>query len=237
MLVKNGKTFTLGLILIISFFIVFYAIMFVPLFNGKTPIIYADDMFNSLAKGSTYFIPKYMEKTEKFVGRPLEMTIKLKDAAQAEKAGVLFSKNGSTVTLDQDKLTLSGGDFGQTLLAAEKDADLMFNNRGVEVSQKYGYEPKEVMYIWHSALKALTKGLEKAERFEGSIFVGEVIKKTIEPGYNFYGTKPAKVKAHLGEMTGFLIFYVIYTLWFGYSIYELFNGIGLTMTKAKTRKE
>lgn len=237
MIVKDGKSFTLGLILLVTFFIVFYAIMFVPLFKGKTPILYADDMFNSLAKGSTYYIPKYMEKTNKFMGQPLDMTIKLKDAAQAEKASVLFSKNGSKVTMDQDKLTLSGGDFGQTLLQAEKDADLMFNNRGLDVAQKYGYNEKEVMYIWSSALKGVNKELEKAERFEASIFLGEIIKKTIEPGYNFYGTKPANVKDHILETTGFLVFYVIYTLWFGYSIYELFNGVGLTMTRAKARKE
>lgn len=237
MLVKNKKAFSLGILLMVSFFIVFYLIMFVPLFKGKTPIVYADDMFNSLAKGSTYFIPKYMENTQKFVGRPLEMTVKLKDAAQAERASVLFSKNGSAVRPDQEKLTLSGGDFGQTLLAAENDANLMFHNRGAEVAEKYGYDPKEVMYTWHSALKAITKELEKQERFEGSIFVGEVITKTIEPGYNFFGTEPEKVKDHLAETAGFLVFYVIYTLWFGYSIYELFNGIGLTMTKAKARKE
>ncbi|MEW5948978.1 MAG: hypothetical protein AB1711_06160 [Thermodesulfobacteriota bacterium] len=237
MLVKNAKTFNLGLLLLVSFAIVFYVIMFVPCFKGKTPIIYADEMFNSLAKGSTYFIPKYMESTRKFVGRPLEMTIKLKNAAEAEKAGILFSKAGSTVTLDKEKLTLTGGDYGKTMLMAENDADLMFNSRGAEVAARYGYDEKEVMYIWHSAFKSLIKELEKQERFEGSIFLGEVLTKVIEPGYNFYGIKPEKVKDYIGLLVGFLGFYVIYTLWFGYSIYELFNGMGLTMTKSKAKKE
>ncbi len=237
MLVKNKKTFNLGLFLLITFFIVFYFMMFVPFFKGKTPIIYADDMFNSLAKGSTYFIPKYMEKTQKFVGKPLDMTIKLKDPAEAEKAAGLFSKNGSAVTVNQDTVVLSGGDFGQTMLAAEKDADLMFNNRGAEVAEKYGFNEKEVMLTWHSAFKSLVKELEKAGRFEGSIFINEVITKTLEPGYNFYGTKPEKVKDHAGALIGFLAFYVVYTLWFGYSIYELFNGMGLTMTKSRVKKE
>jgi len=237
MLVKNTKAFNLGLLLLVSFAIVFYVIMFVPCFKGKTTIIYADDMFNSLAKGSTYFIPKYMESTQKFVGRPLEMTIKLKNAAEAEKAAILFSKNGSNVTVNGEKLALTGGDFGKTLLVAENDADLMFNDRGAEVAVKYGYDEKEVMYIWHSALKSLIKELEKQERFEGSIFLSDVLTKVIEPGYNFYGIKPEKVKDYVGLLVGFLGFYVIYTLWFGYSIYELFNGIGLTMTKSKAKKE
>ena len=36
------------------------------------------EYINSLAKGSTYFIPKYIEKTHKFAGKPLDMTIKMK---------------------------------------------------------------------------------------------------------------------------------------------------------------
>ncbi|MDD5154006.1 MAG: hypothetical protein RDU59_06410 [Thermodesulfobacteriota bacterium] len=237
MLVKNPKTFNLGLMLMISFFIVFYVIMFVPLVDNKTVIIYADDMFNSLAKGSTNFIPKYMEKSEKFVGKPLEMSFKMKAAGEAEKAAILFGKNGSTVTVAGEKVTLTGGDYGKTMLAAENDADFMFNNRGDEVAAKYGFNEKEVMYIWHTAFTKLIKELEKQERFEGSIFLGDVLTKVIEPGYNFYGIKPEKVKDHVVLLVALLVFYVIYTLWFGYSIYELFNGMGLTMTKSKAKKE
>lgn len=237
MLVRNKKAFNLGLVLIISFFAVFYLIMFVPLFDGKTMVIYADDMFNSLAKGSTNFIPKYMKETDKYVGKPLDMSFKMKSADDAQKARNLFEKNGSSVTIEGERLTLSGGDFGKTMLAAEHDADLMFNNQGQEVSAKYGFDEKEVMYLWHTAFKAITKQLEKLERYEGSIFLTEVLTKVIEPGYNFYGIKPEKVKDHVGLLVALLTFYVIYTLWFGYSIYELFNGMGLSMAKSKAKKE
>jgi hypothetical protein len=33
-------------------------------------------------------------------------------------------------------------------------------------------------------------------------------------------------------VAGFLIFYVVYTLWYGFAIFELFEGIGLTMKKS-----
>ncbi|MFH1146343.1 MAG: hypothetical protein V1736_01395 [Pseudomonadota bacterium] len=237
MLVRNRKAFNLGLLLMASFFIVFYLIMFVPLFDGKTTIVYADDMFNSLAKGSTYFIPKYIEKTQKYVGQPLEATIKMKNADEAQKTALLFSRNGASAVVEGEKIKISGADFGNTMLAAENDADLMFNDRGTEVAQKYGYDEKEAMYFWHTAFKSVIKELEKAERFEGSIFLGEVLTKVVEPGYNFYGIKPEKVKDHVGILVTFLTFYVIYTLWFGYSIYEMFNGVGLTMTKSKAKKE
>lgn len=237
MLVKNSKPFNLGLLMISSFAVIFYVIMFVPLFDGKTTIIYADDMFNSLAKGSTDFISKYREQTKEFVGKPLDMTIKMKSAEEAAKAAVLFSKSGSVAQVEGEKVRLSGGDFGNTMLAAESDAYLMFNNRGAEVSSKYGYNEKEVMYVWHSALKSVVKELQKAQRFDGSNFLGDVLIKVVEPGYNFYGIKAEKVADHAGLLIAFLTFYVIYTLWFGYSIYELFNGIGLSMSKSKAKKE
>lgn len=64
-----------------------------------------------------------------------------------------------------------------------------------------------------------------------------VMKKAIEPGYNFYGINAAKVTDKMGIMTGLLVFYVIYTMWYGFAIFELFEGIGLTMKKSKVKQE
>jgi hypothetical protein len=33
------------------------------------------------------------------------------------------------------------------------------------------------------------------------------------------------------------VFYVVYTLWWGFAIFFIFEGIGLSMTKAKVKKE
>ena len=48
---------------------------------------------------------------------------------------------------------------------------------------------------------------------------------------------PAKVSEHVWLMSGMLLFYVLYTLWYGFSIFELFEGIGLAMTKSKVKQE
>lgn len=236
-LIHNSKAFNLGILLMVSFFAIFYFIMFVPAMNGKTTIIYADDMFNSLAKGSTNFIPKYMKKTDKFMGQPLDVTFKMKKPEEAEKAAGILSKNGVNAVAQAEKVTVTGADLGKTLMAAETDSDLLFNDKGEEVAAKYGFNEKEALFLWHGALGSIKKELEKQSRFDASLFLDEVISKVVEPGYNFYGIKSEKVKDHVGMLVGFLTFYVIYTLWFGYSIYELFNGIGLTMTKSKAKKE
>jgi hypothetical protein len=64
-----------------------------------------------------------------------------------------------------------------------------------------------------------------------------VTKKAIEASYNFYGVEAVQVKEKAGLMTFLLVFYVAYTLWWGFAIFFIFEGIGLTMSKAKVKKE
>ena len=40
-----------------------------------------------------------------------------------------------------------------------------------------------------------------------------------------------------GMLSGLLVFYVFYTMWWGYAIFYMFEGFGLTMKKAKVKKE
>jgi hypothetical protein len=64
-----------------------------------------------------------------------------------------------------------------------------------------------------------------------------VTKKAIEASYNFYGVNPKKVKDEVVLMTFLLVFYVAYTMWWGFAIFFIFEGIGLSMKKAKVKKE
>jgi len=76
---------------------------------------------------------------------------------------------------------------------------------------------------------------------KGSIWVAQaaadVMKKAVEPAFNFYTIEAQQVSEKAGIMTGLLVFYVIYTMWWGFAIFYMFDGIGLTMKKAKVKKE
>jgi hypothetical protein len=66
-----------GIILAITFWCVLFLI-FSPLFGqGRNGLQFADEMFNTLAKGSSYFIPKVAKSNEKFMGRMFSATIKM----------------------------------------------------------------------------------------------------------------------------------------------------------------
>ncbi len=92
------------------------------------------------------------------------------------------------------------------------------------------------MFAWHNTLKGLYKHLKSTSQFEKASAVEEVISKGVEVSYNFYGILPRPVSANVGILTAALIFYLVYTMWWGYAIMWLCDGIGLQMKAAGKRE-
>ncbi|KAF0122845.1 MAG: hypothetical protein FD151_582, partial [bacterium] len=198
----------------------------------------ADQFFNSIAKGSTYYIPKVLKENEEYKGRRVDAAIKLDNEEMVKKVGQLFSSSGASVSMADSESTLLkvNGDLGRILEVAIRDANVVFHNRGEEIVQKYGFPEKEVLFVWHKGFKALNKALTKQERFTEATWVEEVMKRTIEVAYNFYKIEPKSASSSVGMLSVSLGFYVVYTLWWGYAILFLFEGLGLQM-KAGHKKE
>ena len=231
----------LGLIMLVSFFVVLFLI-FSPVFpkapdgSPQTGLDFADRMFNRLAKGSSYFIPKVMKNNENFMGKMFAINITLDKPDAVENTAKLFLAAGAQVETQGAELKISG-DLGKILEAVLKDSDAMFHNDGAKVSGLYGYSEKEVLKNWHGALVKLDKAFKKEKMVAEAKIVSDVAKKAVETAYNFYEIAPQKVSEHAGLMTAVLVFYVIYTMWYGFAIFFIFEGIGLSMTKAKVKKE
>ncbi|KWT78989.1 hypothetical protein [Candidatus Magnetominusculus xianensis] len=236
MLIENKKTFYIGILYSISFFAVL-VVIFSPIFGGgRNGLVFSDDMFNKLSKGSSYFIPKIMKANEKNMGKQFSVTVTLDKPEDAQKAAEQFKKAGSEAQADAGTLKLTG-DLGKTLGAILKDADSMFNNNSDKLKADYGYDGKDVLNYWWQALSKMDKALKKDGKIAESKEVGTVMKKAVEPAYNFFGVESQKVSDKIGIMTGLLVFYVVYTMWWGFAIYYLFEGIGFSMKKAKVKKE
>lgn len=239
---KNPRSFGIGVALAVSFFVVL-GLIFMPLFgtgkDGKAMngLDYADDLFNKLSKGSSYFIPKLQKGVQGYAGRPFEATVALDKPETAALAATLFSTAGAAAQADGAKLAVSG-DLGAVLAAVLRDADEMYRNDGKAVSARYGGAPeKAALKTWWSALALIDKEFKKAGKIEESKAVSDVMKKAVETAYNYYGVEAQKVADKAFLMTFLLVFYVAYTMWWGFAIYYLFEGMGLTMTKAKVKKE
>jgi hypothetical protein len=244
MLIKNAKVFNIGALFAITFIGVLIAI-FSPLFQGKNGLEFADDSFNKLAKGSSYFIPKVAKNNEQFMGKQFTVSIRTDkpedNPGDAEKRAAniakVFSTAGAKVDISGATLKIEG-DLGQVLASALQDADAMFRNEGEKIKTRYGADDEKKMFRqWHNALSRINKEFDKEKKISESKMVNAVVKKAIEPAYNFYQIDANKVSDHAGMLSGLLVFYVFYTMWWGYAIFYMFEGFGLTMKKAKVKRE
>jgi hypothetical protein len=236
MLVKNKKIFGVGVVFAISFLSVL-VLIFSPIFgDGKNGLVYSDNSFNKLAKGSSYFIPKVAKSVETYIGKPLSISIKLEKPADVEPTAKLFSMAGAKVETNNTQVRIEG-DIGVILQSTLKDSDSMYKNDGKTVSERYGYEEKTAMKNWWTALDKISRELKKQKLVADAKIIDDVNKKAVEPGYNFYKIDANKVVDHAGMMSGLLVFYVAYTMWWGYAIFYMFDGLGLSMKKAKVKKE
>lgn len=244
MMIKNSKPFNIGALFAITFLGVLFLI-FSPVFEGKNGLEFADNSFNKLAKGSSYFIPKVAKSNEEFMGRQFVVAIKTEkpedkpgDAEKrAEGIAKIFSAAGATAIVSGPSVKIEG-DLGKVLASALLDADAMFKNEGDKIKTRYATDDEKKMFRqWHNGLTRINKEFDKEKKIAESKMVNAVVKKAVEPAYNFYGIESNNVIDHAGMMSGLLVFYVFYTMWWGYAIFYLFEGFGLSMKKAKVKKE
>ncbi|MCP3942455.1 MAG: hypothetical protein GY710_13335 [Desulfobacteraceae bacterium] len=224
-MIKNKKIFYSGLGLLVSFFIVL-VLMFSPIFKGQNGLEYLDDLYNSISKGSAYFIPKLQEDIEPLKGEIVSFTIKMDSVEQASQTAILINKNGANVEVSGSMVKVKG-DLGKILDNCLKDADLMYFNQGTKIVEKYGYYEKQVLYNWWVASSRMDKALKKQKLFKEAKVVSIVQKKGLETSYNYYKIESQKISAKWGIVLFSLVFYVVYTLWYGFAIMFLFEGWGL----------
>ena len=234
MIVKKKKQFVWGLALGVSFAVILI-LMFSPIFHGENALQAADRLFNSIAKGSTNYFPGLLEKNKHFIDTTFEATLKLADDDMARKAAQLLAEAGLQSALDGVEVKTAGY-LGQMVEAALKDSEAMFHNQEEAIAAKYGYPGKEVLYAWWSTFKSVDKEFKKHEMFAESSFLADVVKKGVEVGYNFYGISPQSASSKAGILSFSLIFYVVYTLWWGYAILFLFDGLGMQMKKGAKKE-
>lgn len=226
-MIANKKEFFGGLALMGGFILVLI-IMFLPLFNGKNSLDYMDSLYNSISKGSAYYIPKLKEEAKAFEGKDINMTISMESEQQAKDTGFLFSKAGAKVEVVGKQITVHG-DCGKIFLSCLEDADNMFHNNGDVIVQKYGIKERQVMYNWWTAFKVATTELNLQKRFDVTKYMGVLSKKGVECSYNYYKIDPQKIMDKIGIVIFSLVFYVIYTLWYGFAIMFMFEGWGMNL--------
>ncbi len=230
----HKKEFILGVMLTLTFFIVL-KIIFSPYFGGLNALQAADKLFNSISKGSAYYMKEIQEKVKTVAGVQVSSQVKLPSEKMTQQVEQILSARKIRFERAGDKIKISG-DVGIILGFALEDSENMYYNRGDALKSLYNIPEREAMYAWWNFLKAFQKDLMEQKRFKEAKVMQDVITKAVEVGYNFYGIQPESISKKAKIVAFALVFYIIYTIWWGYAIYFLCEGIGFKM-KAGKKKE
>jgi len=226
-MIPNKKKFYGGAAMMVAFIVVLI-LMFMPILNGQNLLNYLDALFNSISKGSAYYIPKVTKESKNFEGNSVSVTLTMANKNEALQTAALFEAGGAEAVAKDSNLKVNG-DLGKILANSLADADAMYNNDGAKVSGKYGYDEKRVLFNWWKAFNELEKGLKKQKKFNEAKGVALVVKKALETSYNYYRIDPQKIGDRWGIVFLSLVFYVFYTLWYGFGIMFMFEGWGLEL--------
>jgi len=224
-MIADKKRFFTGLGLMVAFIVVL-VILFSPVLDGKNALEYSDELYNSISKGSAYYIPAVREESNKFIGVSIDVTLSMTGLIQADEIARLFTAGGAETKFLGSNLHVRG-DLGAIIENCLIDADAMYNNNGDIVSVKYGYDARQATYNWWYALKEMNKKLSKQKKFKEAKLASLVAKKAVETSYNYYQIEPQKITDKIAIVIFSLIFYVIYTIWYGFAILFMFEGWGL----------
>jgi hypothetical protein len=236
MLITDKKLFAKGMLLLVSFAAVFFMI-FMPIFpGGVNGLHFSDDLFNKLSKGSSYFIPKVAAEAKHFDGKQFSVDVKFKTPDEMKLAQVLIAKVGGKAEPKGEALAVSG-DLGAMLAKILEGADELYKDQDTQLQAFYGMDGKKAMKGWWATFNAMIKPMQRAKLIEEANMLNTVNQKAIEPAYNFYGIPAESIMTKIPTVAALLIFYVVYTMWYGYGIFDIFNGIGLSMSKSKIKKE
>lgn len=227
-MIVNKKEFTGGLTLLALFFLVLFA-MFQPLFDGKNAMAYLDAMYNSISKGSVNYIPALRENVKELGNKDVTLKLSYTSTVQAQQSEKMFGTAGVKTTLDGRNLEISGP-IGVLLNASLDDAELMYHNNAKGLQEKYDIEARRVTFNWWTSLGLMEKDLNNQEEFKVAKVTSTVLKKAVETAYNYYEIEPLNIMDEVWLVIFSLVFYVVYTLWYGFAILFVFEGWGLNLS-------
>ena len=226
-MIAHAKKFYGGLGLMAGFIVVLILI-FSPIIQGQNCLDYLDSLYNSISKGSANYLPALRQEIGRLTDVRVDATLTMTNERQAGQTVLLLEKSGATSSISGRDITVSGN-FGKLLVNCLDDAELMYLNQGQTVQKKYGYPEKAVLFNWWAAFKKLDKSLKDQKRFKEAKIVALINKKAVETAFNYYNIEPQNISDRYGIILLSLVFYVVYTIWYGFAILYMFEGWGMKL--------
>ena len=224
-MIAKKREFYIGVTMLAAFAAIL-AILFAPVYHGENGLSFLDNMFNSMSKGSAYYIPAMKAEADKLTGTTIDLTLTVDKESQQEILTKLLDQANASASTAGTDFTMRA-DLGKLLNACLVDADTMYNNDGKSIEQKYQTNERVILFNWYQLLKKIEKGLTKEKQFKEAKVIGLINQRAVETAYNYYKVEAKSVKASAFMLVFALAFYIIYTLWYGFGIMFVFEGLGM----------
>jgi hypothetical protein len=221
------KEFVIGVFLMVTFIAVMVAI-FMPITEDGNALNYLDNLYNSISKGSANYFEKVEHLVEDHGSQEVTLNLKMDNATQALKTEALFVRAGTTTAIEGNNLMVNG-DLYSIFSTCLEDAAAAYHNDGGALQDRYGDGARAVLYAWWQSLSAMEKDLNRQKLFPAAQLTHTVQAKTVECAYNYYGIEAQAIKDRWGTVLFSLVFYVLYTIWYGYAIMYIFEGLGFEL--------
>jgi uncharacterized membrane protein YfcA len=205
--------------------------------DGMSVLASTDDFFNQLAKDSAYFIPEARKKAVRFAGESVDIAISPREHVSEDKARSVISDCACALTRTDDgrlRIRCAMGKLCETALA---DAELAFRNNDQAFLTDHRLRAHEAVYCWWIIFDGLSRRYVQENRPELAEFTKLMATKVLEPAYNYRGIEARNVRENAAPLAGYLAFYILYTLWYGFSILFVIEGFGISMTAVSGRTE
>ncbi len=132
----HKKQLGIGIFLMVTFIAVM-VVIFMPIFGGGNALNYLDNLYNSISKGSAYYIPKVEHQVEEHGSQQVTLNLKMTDSSAAQSAEPLFARVGATTAVQGNTLMVNG-DLEAIFSGCLEDAESAYRNRGDELTARYG---------------------------------------------------------------------------------------------------
>jgi hypothetical protein len=76
----------------------------------------------------------------------------------------------------------------------------------------------------------MERRLQNQARYPEAEMISAVIKKGVECAYNFYGIEHERIADKIWVVLLSLVFYIVYTIWYGFALMFMFEGYGLRLS-------
>ena len=221
------KSLVKGIVLLVSFAVVL-VLLFLPLINGHNTLEFLDNLYNSISKGSANYLPNVQESVRQFPPREIDVVLTLADDRQAAHTAQMIAGAGARAQAEGNQVKVKG-DLAGILSGAIADAEKMYANQGEAIKKKYEFDERRALYTWWNVLKAMDFELGKQKLFKEAKLVTLVQNRAVEMAFNYFGIEAQSVRDKYAIVIASLIFYVVYTLWYGFGVMYLFEGLGLKL--------